>query len=118
MAFVDMHIHTVYSDGTYSPEDVVRHALADGAELISVCDHNAVKGTLEVMLLAKAAGLEYIPGVEIDALWRDIDVHVLCYGADFENKALMDIIGDARFRLDDMSTQLLLRMRKDYPRLD
>ena len=118
MAFVDMHIHSVYSDGTYSPEEIVRHALADGAELIAVCDHNTVLGTLEVLPLAQAAGLVCIPGVEIDALWRDIDVHVLCYGADFENKALMEIIHDARFRLDDMSTQLLLRMQKDYPQLD
>jgi len=36
MAFVDMHIHTVFSDGTYTPEDVVRHAVADGAGLIAL----------------------------------------------------------------------------------
>lgn len=118
MAFVDMHIHSVFSDGTYTPEEIVRHALADGAELIAVCDHNTVQGTLDTVPLARAAGLVCIPGVEIDALWRDIDVHVLCYGADFENAALMEIIHDARFRLDDMSTQLLLRMQKDYSQLD
>jgi len=118
MAFVDMHIHSVYSDGTYTPEDIVRHALADGAGLIAVCDHNVIQGSLEVMPLAKAAGLDCIPGVEIDALWRDLDIHVLCYGADFGNEALMELIHDARFRLDDMSTQLLLRMRKDHPELD
>lgn len=118
MAFVDMHIHSYYSDGTYSPEDIVRHAVDDGAELIAVCDHNEIRGTLEVMPLARAAGLACIPGVEIDAIWRGLDVHVLCYGADPENRALMEIIEDARFRLDDMSTQLLLRMRKDHPCLD
>lgn len=118
MAFVDMHIHSIYSDGTYTPEDIVRHALADGAELIAVCDHNVIQGTLEVMPLARAAGLVCIPGVEIDAIWRDLDVHILCYGADFENEALMAIIRDARFCLDNMSSQLLLRMQRDYPQLD
>ncbi len=117
MAFVDMHIHTVFSDGTYTPEDVVRHAVADGAGLIAVCDHNVIDGTLQVVPLAEAAGLTCIPGVEIDGIWRDIDVHVLCYGADFENAALKKVIDHARFILDDMSTQLLLRMLKDYPQL-
>lgn len=117
MAFVDMHIHSVYSDGTYTPEDIVRHALADGAELIAVCDHNVVQGTLEVMPLAQKAGLTCVPGVEIDALWQGLDVHVLCYNPDFENDALMALIQDARFKLDNMSDQLLLRMCRDYPAL-
>lgn len=118
MAFVDMHIHSIYSDGTYTPEEIVRHAIADGAGLIAVCDHNAIQGALEVQPFAETAGLTCIPGVEIDAIWQGLDVHVLCYGADFENRFLRDIIDDARFCLDEMSTQLLLRMQKDYPRLD
>lgn len=118
MSFVDMHIHSIYSDGTYTPEEIVRRALENGAGLISICDHNAVTGSLSAASLAKAAGLDYIPGVELDAIWKNLDVHVLCYGADFSCPELAELIREARQILDDMSVTLLSRMQKDYPQLD
>lgn len=118
MSFVDMHIHSIHSDGTYTPAEIVRRAKENGAGLISVCDHNAVKGTLEAVALAKEAGLDFIPGVELDAIWRDLDIHVLCYGADFNHPALAKLIADARQLLDEMSSTLLLNMQRDYPQLD
>ena len=117
MAFADLHIHSLYSDGSYSPEEIVRIARASNVEMISVCDHNVVAGTLEAAPIARAAGLKYIPGVEIDAIHNDIDIHILCYGADFSNAALLERILHARKTLDDMSTDLLERMLKDYPQL-
>ncbi len=117
MACADLHIHSVCSDGTFTPEEIVSRARARGLGLISVCDHNVTEGTLETQKLAQAAGLGYITGVEIDALHRGTDVHILCYGADLQNEALLECIRRARSRLDDMSTELLLRMLPDYPNL-
>lgn len=117
MAFADMHIHSLYSDGSYSPEEIVRIARASNVELISICDHNEVRGALAAAPIARAAGLKYLCGVEIDAIHRDIDIHILCYGADFNDAALLDRIHHARWALDEMSVELLRRMRKDYPQL-
>lgn len=117
MAFADMHIHSLYSDGSYSPEEIVRKARASGVTLISVCDHNEIRGTLETEPLARAAGLQYIQGVEIDAIHENADIHILCYGADLKNEALLKHIHKARRVLDEMSTELLRRMLKDYPRM-
>ena len=117
MAYADLHIHSKYSDGSHSPEEIVRIARAANVSLISVCDHNLVQGTLETAALARAAGLDYIPGAEIDAIFRGLDIHILCYGADFADKALLERIRHARFRLDEMSAELLRRMLKDYPSL-
>lgn len=107
MHYADMHIHSLYSDGTLSPAQIVQLARGNGVGLISVCDHNVVQGTLEVLPLAKAAGLECVCGVEIDAIFEDTDVHILCYGADLENEALLERIRHARRRLDQMSEDLL-----------
>lgn len=115
MAFADMHIHSLYSDGSYSPEEIVRRARASGVELISVCDHNQVQGTLETEPLARAAGLKYVQGVEIDAIHENADIHILCYGANLADSTLLDYIHRARWTLDEMSTELLRRMRRDYP---
>lgn len=117
MAFADLHIHSLYSDGSYSPEEIVRIARASNVELISICDHNQVRGTIECESIALAAGLKYICGVEIDAIHEGADIHILCYGADLEDAALLSRIHRARRALDDMSTDLLERMLKDYPAL-
>lgn len=117
MAFADMHIHSVYSDGTFTPDEIVRKARSSGVELISICDHNQVQGTLEAEPLARAAGLKYVQGVEIDAIHESTDVHILCYGANLADEALLEHIRRARCILDGMSTELLMRMQKDYPRL-
>lgn len=115
MVFADMHIHSLYSDGSFSPEEIVRRARASGVGLISVCDHNQVQGTLEAEPLARAAGLKYVQGVEIDAIHENADIHILCYGANLADATLSDYIHRARWTLDEMSTELLRRMRRDYP---
>ena len=117
MAFADMHIHSLYSDGSYSPAEIVRRARASGVELISVCDHNEIRGTLEAEPLARAAGLKYVQGVEIDAIHENADIHILCYGADLADEALLRHIHKARQVLDGMSTELLRRMQKDYQQM-
>lgn len=117
MQFADMHIHSIYSDGTLTPAQIVRIAKNNGVGLISVCDHNAIQGTIEAEALAKEAGIKYIRGVEIDAIFEGIDVHILCYDADFQNPALGSCIRRTRLLLDEMSTELLRRMQADYPQL-
>ena len=118
MGFADMHIHSIYSDGSLTPAEIVQTARANGVELISVCDHNEVRGTLETATLARSAGLKYIAGVEIDAMFEGIDMHILCYGARLDDVQLIARIRHARNRLDSMSTELLVRMKPDYPQLD
>ena len=115
---IDLHIHSAYSDGTMTPAQIVADAVRRGATGIAVCDHNVIAGTLEAKPLAEAAGLIYLPGVEIDAMLMGKDAHILCYGADFSDETLLAHIRHARARLDWMSDELLRRMLPDFPRLD
>lgn len=117
MNFADMHIHSKYSDGSLTPEQIVKTARSKGVGLISVCDHNVVEGTIEAEKLAIEAGLTYVRGVEIDTIFEGEDVHVLCYGADLSHEPLIKSIRRARKTLDEMSAELLRRMKKDYPSL-
>lgn len=117
LGLADLHIHSIYSDGTLTPAQIVRIARESGAELISVCDHNVVEGTLEAAKLAPAAGLKCITGVEIDAIFEGADIHILCYGANLADPALLSRIRHARVALDGMSDALLSRMLPDCPQL-
>lgn len=117
MKLADMHIHSLYSDGSYTPEEILRRAKENGVGLISVCDHNVVQGTLETVQLAHGSGIQVIPGVEIDAMHEGTDIHILCYGAALTDEALLSRIRHARTMLDKMSTDLLERMLPEYPML-
>lgn len=115
---VDLHIHSTFSDGTLSPAQIVAEAVRLGVGCIAVCDHNVVEGSLEAAPIARAAGLKFIPGVEIDSILSGVDAHILCYGADFSDAPLRALIRHARARLDEMSDVLLRRMLPDFPSLD
>lgn len=115
---IDLHIHSIYSDGTLSPAQIVAEAVQSGVTAIAVCDHNVIAGSLETRPLAEKAGLKFLPGVEIDAMLLGRDAHILCYGADFSDENLLARIRHARARLDWMSDELLRRMLPDFPSLD
>ncbi len=115
---IDLHIHSVHSDGTLTPEQIISIARDSGVTALAICDHNVVSGALAARPLARQAGLTLLPGVEIDAMLLGRDAHILCYGADFSDENLMARIRHARARLDWMSDELLRRMLPDFPTLD
>lgn len=80
---VDLHLHTHYSDGTWTPQGLVDRAVALGLTCIAITDHDTVDGIEESV---KAAGdrIRIVPGIEINTVWetgtgRRKDVHVLGY---------------------------------------
>lgn len=72
----DLHSHTLYSDGTFTPEELVERAVAAGLAALAVTDHDCVDG---IPGAAAAAGgrLEIIPGVEMTVAFRGVELHVL-----------------------------------------
>ena len=76
----DLHIHTYYSDGKYSPREVASRAAAAGVELVSMTDHDSLEGLIEKRAAAREAGLSFVAGWEVSAYEGDAKVHVLGYG--------------------------------------
>ena len=68
MKYIDLHIHSIYSDGTQTPLQIVRTAKANGLDMISLDDHDTVKGYFEAVPIAKQFGIDLIPGVEISTI--------------------------------------------------
>ena len=84
MKRADLHIHTYYSDGLQSPEDVVKAAKANGVDIIAVTDHDNALGRAEVGKAAVGAGICAVEGIEISAYEGDLKVHTLGYNLDFD----------------------------------
>ena len=87
-AKIDLHIHTKYSDGAYSPSEVLRKAYSKGIQVVGITDHDTVDGIKETIDYAKKFGMEVIPGVELSTDVENTEVHLLGYFFDFENEEL------------------------------
>ena len=89
MKFADLHLHTKFSDGTYTPEELVMHAQRNGLSVIALTDHDTVEGCERAAKACTAAGLEFIPGSELTSEHRDVEVHILAYFVDTANRELL-----------------------------
>ena len=87
----DLHCHSYYSDGYFSPAEVVKKAKAAGCEVMSLTDHDALGGTSEAENAARTLGVKFIRGVEISA-YDGMDVHILGYGIDTHSPRFKDFL--------------------------
>ena len=86
MIRADLHIHSEYSsDGEFRVADIVGKCAAGGVDLFSLTDHNTVRGLDEACDGALQAGMEFVPGIEIDCSFEGTDLHLLGYGIDWKS---------------------------------
>ena len=96
MVKVDLHLHTNYSDGTLTPNELVQLALTNNLEIISITDHDCTDGIDEAMLASLNRNLTVIPGIELNTDTEDGEIHVLGYFIDYQNKDLQKLLIECR----------------------
>ena len=114
---VDLHIHTTASDGCWTPERVVEGIQAAKIGLFAIADHDTTANVRATEVLARAAGIAFLRGVEISTMDRnhgfgELMLHILGYGIDLGNPALQSIIRRNEALLqatDDANIQDLVR---------
>ena len=82
MERIDLHTHTLASDGSDAPADVVRKAAALGLRAVAVTDHDTFAGLPEARAAGQRCGIEVVPGVELSTVWGGEEVHLLGYFMD------------------------------------
>jgi predicted metal-dependent phosphoesterase TrpH len=83
--FADLHLHTYFSDGTYSPEELVAQAQRHGLAALALTDHDTVEGCPPTALACEAARIEFITGTELTAEQEGNELHFLGYFIDIRN---------------------------------
>lgn len=95
--YVDLHLHSTYSDGVLTPAELVAEAAALGLRAIALADHDNVDGIPEALAAGKRHGVEIVTAVELSVLWQDIsDLHLLGYAFDHQNAELQAALGTFR----------------------
>jgi hypothetical protein len=97
---VELHCHSVFSDGTLTPAEIVARAVKSGVELLVLTDHDSVSGGAELAAAGREAGLATRLGIEINCAGEGAAdrVHVLGYGFDPLSPGFLDRLTEFRHR--------------------
>jgi len=107
---LDLHIHSKYSDGMLTPEEIIDICVKDEVSVISITDHDNINGIKPAQMAAEGKQVEVIPGVEINTVWENIEVHVLGYYMDIENDFFLEIIGEQQKARIDQAEKIIERL--------
>lgn len=90
MKFADLHLHTIFSDGTYSPKKLISESIRAGLSAIAIADHDTTSGIAPVLEEAKEKKIEVLEAIELSAECEGAEIHILGYLIDAQNKALSE----------------------------
>lgn len=107
---IDLHTHTLASDGRSTPEELVARAAAVGIRTLSVTDHDTMASVPAAAKAAAAAGMELIPGIEMTAVYAGRDVHVLGYCVDAGARELRDHVDVQRASRVERAREIAARL--------
>ena len=106
----DLHVHTYFSDGLQSPDDVAAIAKSNGVELVSVTDHDTALAYPELFSCCEKRGIKAVYGIEVSAYSNGVRLHTLGYGISPEHPVfktfLKELVDGSFLRAEDMVSGL------------
>lgn len=88
----DLHMHTSYSDGVFSPRELIERARKAGLSAIAITDHDHVGAIEEASAWGQKLGITVVPGVELSVTLGGKDLHILAYFFDHTNSTLLEYL--------------------------
>ena len=113
MGFVDLHVHSNASDGTFSPAGVVNLAAEAGLKAIALTDHDTVAGISEALAAGSRLHLEVIPGIEVSSTYEGREIHILGLFVNPEDPALLSMLAQMRIRRENRNKEMFERFAAD-----
>jgi predicted metal-dependent phosphoesterase TrpH len=115
---IDLHTHTTASDGGLSAPDLVSRASAAGLTVLSVTDHDTLASCAAAAGACAAAGIEFVPGIEITAVRDGGDLHTLGYFVDPASPGLAQFLAAQRQLRIDRVREMIARLARFGIELD
>jgi len=112
MKCIDLHTHTIHSDGTLSPVKLVEQAHANRLCAISITDHDTIDALAQGQAAAERLGIEFVPGCELSVYEGDIQIHILGYYIDATNQALITQLENLRALRDQRNDSMLKALER------
>lgn len=120
---IDLHAHSIRSDGKDSPTEVFEHAAAAGVEVLALTDHDTTSGWTEAAEAASRLGMTFVPGIEVTTRSevlannrrRFISVHLLAYLPDPNNEKLQSAMSQTVNFRENRAKLMVERLAEDFP---
>lgn len=111
MQYIDLHVHSNFSDGTCTPEELVDLAIDRELVAFSLTDHDTVGGVERAVSYGKERHMEVIPGVELSCEYevnaeKKKEIHILGYQLDYHNEELLDTLTKVAQERDDRNKKM------------
>jgi predicted metal-dependent phosphoesterase TrpH len=115
---IDLHIHSTFSDGVYSPAEIVEIAHRNGVEVLSIADHDCVDGVPEAIDAANGYDVEVVSGVELSSEFDGRDLHILGYGFDSASGELTEMLKRFRDTREKRGLAIIEKLKEQGVELD
>lgn len=107
MNIVDLHMHTTYSDGTFSPRELLNYCKEKGLQYISITDHDTMAAYNEAEDIARELNITLIPGIEISADYSPGTMHILGYYVHRHNEKLSKMIHEVQQHREERNPKII-----------
>jgi hypothetical protein len=112
MVRIDLHTHTTASDGSLTPEELVRLAKQQGVSTLAVTDHDTIAGLPQAMAEGEQVGVDVIPGIEISCLYGETELHILGYFINPDDPRLGPALAQYRASREDRNPRIVQRLQE------
>ena len=109
---VDMHIHSIESDGTYTPEEIILRAMKNNVVALAITDHDTVAGVKRGREVAQKFQMEFIEGIEVSCNEEDLEVHVLGYYLNLEDEEFLAELRELEEARDKRNRKIIEKFEK------
>ena len=110
MRYADLHIHSNYSDGIKSPEEIINLAIKDNIKCISITDHDSIAA--QYVTKNNYEGIDIIPGIELSTEYKEMELHILGYFIDIENESLNELVNELNTQRIKRVEDILFNLKK------
>lgn len=109
---IDLHMHTVYSDGASEPEQLAKAVISTGLKAFAVTDHDTTASFDRLAAAVQEADIALIPGIEINTHYNQKEIHVLGYFIDRENDMIREVIDIHRKARVQQAEAVIQKLRR------
>ncbi len=112
---IDLHTHTLHSDGTDTPTQLIAAAREAGLDVVGLTDHDTIAGWNEAAEAARGSGLTLVRGAEISTRADGISVHVLSYLHDPDDAPMAAMLASSRSAREVRARRMVAGLARDFP---
>ncbi len=109
---IDLHMHSIFSDGTFTPEELIAAGARAGLSAMALTDHDTTSGVARYGAAAQAAGMRVFTGVEISSDVPSGTMHVLGYGVNPADRTLIEHLRWIREGRDERNREILHKLNQ------